>query len=165
MATSGPAFGAGRLFLADSRLLLLILNEARHRGLHRVFGTSREQANLLTFVVALAAADATAAGVRRLVPVGLGLSGANAAMGGIAAREAAFAIGGPGSREVPNFAALVALAMATGTALPALLRAIADLRAAERRVRLRRIDRYRAAIQASGLIGTGERGAESGGRP
>ena len=51
-------FGAGRLLLADSRLTFAVLNDARYRTLNGVFGVSREQANLLTFVLLVGAADA-----------------------------------------------------------------------------------------------------------
>jgi hypothetical protein len=61
MATTSPAspgprradFGAGQLFLADSRLAFHVLNYARRRALARAFGVTPAQANLLTFVLAL----------------------------------------------------------------------------------------------------------------
>jgi len=50
---AGPRvdFGAGQLFLADSRLAFAVLNHVRVRTLRRVFGISREDANLLTLVL------------------------------------------------------------------------------------------------------------------
>src|SRR5512133_3775250 len=51
-------FGAGRLFVSDTRLALGALNYARYETLRRVFGVSREEANLLTFVLALGGTDA-----------------------------------------------------------------------------------------------------------
>jgi hypothetical protein len=165
MAAPAPAFGTGRLFLADSRLLLMVLNEARHRGLHRAFGTSREQANLLTFVLALAAADAAGGGMRRVIPTSFGLSGENAAVGSFLIKEAAYAIGGPASREVPSFATLLAIAAAGGAALPAVRQAVASLRAAERRARAQRIARYRAATQAAATLASDLLGADRAGQP
>ena len=45
--------GAGRLFLADSRLAFGMVNYARYQALNRVFGVQREYANLFTFVLLL----------------------------------------------------------------------------------------------------------------
>jgi hypothetical protein len=55
METNAP-FGTSQLFLADSRLALIMLNHLRHQGLNRVFDTSREQANALPAVLLLGAA-------------------------------------------------------------------------------------------------------------
>ena len=145
MAANASAFGAGRLFLSNSRTLLLLLNHARHRTLHRVFGTSAEQDDLLTVVLALAALDATYAGVRRVVPASLRPSGTNAALGLLGIRETGFAVGGPGSRAIPGFAGLLAVALAGGAAVPAARRALGGARATEHRVRSQRLARYRGA--------------------
>ena len=135
-------FGAGRAFLGDSRLALWTLNEARYLTLKRVFGASREEANLLTFVLALTAANgAYAAGHRARAALP---SGADAAMGGFVMREAALGIAGPGARAVPWVGTLVGLAMLGGLAGPGLRRAVHEIRAAEHDLRTRRISVYRA---------------------
>jgi hypothetical protein len=142
-------FGTGRLFLADSRLALHALNYARYRSLERLFGVSREQANLVTFVVALAGADAAYATTRRIIRAPLGLTGGDVAMGGFAMRGAALGIAGPGVRVTPLFGTLVTLAVLGRIALPGVRRATRSVRSVEQRLRMRRIGRYSDARRAA----------------
>jgi hypothetical protein len=135
-------FGAGRLFLADSRMAFAIFNHVRVLALQRVFGVARPQANLLTAVLALAAADAAYESARRLAHAPFGLSGADAAMGGFALREAAMSVAGPGVRDAPLVGTLVAIAVLGSVGLPGVRRAVGRARAAEHRVRQSRISRY-----------------------
>src|SRR3954451_14748301 len=144
-----PSFRSGRLFLADSRLALALLNETRHRGLHRVFGVSREEENLLTFVLALSAASPGYEGIRRVLHAPLPISGRDAASGAILLREAAAGVAGPGAGAIPGFGALMALALVSTVALPGLRRAIHAAREAEHRAREHRIAIYLAEARAS----------------
>ena len=145
-ANPGSDVGAGRLFLADSRLALGALNYCRHQGLKRVFGVQREQANLLTLVLMVSAGPPMVAGLWRAVRAPLALAtGANAGVGAFAVREATRGVVGPGATEVPNAAALLALAIAGGVAIPQLRRALRGVRAAEHRVRQQRESMYRTA--------------------
>jgi hypothetical protein len=140
-ASGSSQFGAGRAFLADSRLVLAILNEARYQTLNRVFGASREQANLFTVVLALGAANgAHAAGQRARAAFP---SGADAAMGGFVMREAGLAMAGPGARAVPWVGTLVGLAMLGGLAGPGVRRVVHEIRAAEHNLRDKRVSSYR----------------------
>jgi hypothetical protein len=147
---SSASFGTGKLFISDSRLALAVLNQLRYQALSRVFGTSREQANVLTLVLLLGAADGTYEAVRRIPR--LHVSGSNATLGGLALREAALGIAGPSTRQVPGAGTLMALAILGGLAAPSLRRtaqrmrtAEQRLRDAEERVRHERIRRYVAA--------------------
>src|SRR5215208_4502483 len=106
METSA-SFGTPQLFLTDSRLVLTLLNHLRYEALNRVFGTSREQANALTFVLLLGAADSVYEAARRISGTRLRVS--DAGLGAIALREAALGVAGPGARAVPGFGALAAL--------------------------------------------------------
>ena len=142
METSAP-FGTPQLFLTDSRLAFTVLNHLRYEALNRVFGTSREQANALTAVLLLGAADSAYETARRIS--GMRLRGSDAGLGAIALREAALGVAGPGAREVPGFGALMAFAVLGGLAAPGLRRAAQRMRAAERRVRHQRIRRYTTA--------------------
>jgi hypothetical protein len=135
-----PPFGTPQLFLTDSRLALTVVNHLRHQALHRVFGTSPEQDNALTFVLMLGAASSayeTAQRIRGWHP-----SRWDAELGTVLAREAVVGIGGPGAQAIPGFAALVTFALVGGVALPRLRRAAHRLRVAEHRVRTARIARY-----------------------
>ena len=142
METS-PSFGTPQLFLGDSRLVLAVLNHLRYQALNRVFGTSREQANALTVVLLLGAADSAYEAARRIS--GMRLRVFDAGLGATALREAALAVAGPRARAVPGFGTLVALALLGGLAAPGLRRTVQRMRAAERRVRRERITRYAAA--------------------
>jgi hypothetical protein len=151
METSA-GFGTTQLFLADSRLALAVLNHLRYQALNRAFGVSRDQANVLTVVLLLGAADGAYEAARRISGLRLHVSGVDAALGTIALRDAALGVAGPGGREVPGFGALVVFAVLGGLAAPGLRRAVRRMRAAEQRVRAaeqrvrrERIRRYVAA--------------------
>jgi hypothetical protein len=147
-ASAESAFGAGRLFLADSRMAFLLLNHFRYLALRRFFGVSREQANALTFVLAVGAAGGAYEAGRRVVRAPLRVSGRDVAIGGFALGEAALGLAGPANRSTRGFAALVAFALVGGLAVPGLTRAAHRLRATEQRLRSRRIGRYVAAGRA-----------------
>jgi hypothetical protein len=142
-------FGAGRLFLADSRLAFGVVNYARYQALNRVFGVQREQANLFTFILVLSAGPPMVAGVWRAVRRPLAMAtGVNAGVGAFAVREATRGIAGAGASEVPHVEALLALAAVGGLAIPKLRRALGGVRAAEHRVRQQRESMYRTARRA-----------------
>jgi hypothetical protein len=150
-ANPRSGIGAGQLFLTDSRMALGFANYARHQALHRAFGVDREQANLLTFVLVLTAGAPTAAflGKAVLAPLAV-VTGVNAGVGAFALGQATRSIAGPGVREVPGAAALLALAIFGGLALPQVRRAARGLRQAESRVRRQRESMYDAARVAMG---------------
>jgi hypothetical protein len=127
-------FGTSRLFVADSRLALGVLNHLRHQALNRVFGVSRGQANLLTAVLLLGAADGTYEAARRATGM-LRISGPDAVLGAAALREAALGVAGPSTRAVPGAGTLLALAILGGLAAPSLRQAAHRMRAAEQRLR------------------------------
>ena len=136
-------FGTPQLFLTDSRMVFTVLNHLRYQALNRVFGTSREQANALTAVLLLGAADSAYETARRITGMRLGVS--DASLAAIAVREAALGVAGPSARAIPGFGRLLAFALLGGLAAPGLRRTAQRLRAAERRVRSERIRRYVAA--------------------
>ena len=140
--TAGGEFGTGRLILADSRLAFHVVNQLRHLALRRMFGVSREQANLLTFVLAAGAADAAYLAARHAVRAPLGLSGTDAALGGLVLRESALGLAGPASRGAPWFGTLLAFAVLRGVVRPGMRRAVGSARATEQRLRQQRISRY-----------------------
>jgi hypothetical protein len=137
----GPA--AARVFVSDVRLAAAVLNEMRRLTLRRVFGVSRAEADALTFVLALTAADATLRTARRAVRMTIPSRG-DAAIGGFLAREAALGIAGPAARKVPLAGTVLAAAMLGGAALPELRRAAHGLRTAEAHLRAQRMRVYAA---------------------
>jgi hypothetical protein len=139
---------AGLVFLGDVRLAAAAANHGRHYALRRVFGVTAAQENLLTFVLALAAAESALAAARRAVHAPFGMSRSDAAMGGVLAREAVFGIAGPGARNVPLAGALLTFAM-LGALTPGVRRALHGIAAAEHRVRERRMSVYAATRRAA----------------
>jgi len=149
---ASAGFGTSQLFLADSRLVLAVLNHLRYQALNRAFGVSREQANVVTAVLLLGAADGAYEAGRRITGMRLRVSGTDAALGAIALRDASLGLAGPSVRAIPGFGMLVAFGILGGFAAPALRRTAhrmrageQRLRAAEERVRRERIRRYAAA--------------------
>ena len=142
---ASAGFGTHQLFLTDSRLVLAVLNHLRYQALNRAFGVSREQANVVTAVLLLGAADGAYEATRRITGVRPPVSRGDAVVGAIALRDAALGIAGPSARAVPGFGALVALGILGGIAAPGLRRTTQSMRAAEQRVRRERIRRYTAA--------------------
>jgi hypothetical protein len=147
---SSAGFGTSKLFLTDVRLALGVTNQLRHQALHRVFGTSREQANVLTAILLLSAAEGTYEAARRIG--GMRISGTSAAFGAVALRDAALGVAGPGVRQLPGGGTLLAVAILGGLAAPSVRQAAQRMRAAEQRlrdveqrVRTERIRRYVAA--------------------
>jgi hypothetical protein len=150
-APHAGAPGAGQVFLGDVRLAGAALNQGRYLALNRAFGVSRAEAKLLTFVLALAAADAAFVATRRVVHGPFPLSGSDATIGGVLVHEAALGVAGPGARKVPLAGTLLTVAMLGGL-VPGLRRAVHGVRAAELRVRRRRMSIY-AARRAAGERG------------
>jgi hypothetical protein len=90
------------LFAEDVRVAMLLLNDARYRVLERTLGTTREQANLVTFVAAAVVVDAAQRQKSRVppprapAPANIALSAAmtGSVLSGIAGTSG---LGGPGS--------------------------------------------------------------------
>ncbi len=158
---TGAGFGKSELFLTDSRLVLGVLNHLRYQALNRAFGVSREQANVVTAILLLGAADGAYEAARRIAGFRPDVSRTDAALGAIAVRDASLGLAGPSVRAVPGFAALVAFAIAGGFVAPALRRSVHRLRAAElrlrgfeERIRRERIRRYTDARERVGASAT-----------
>jgi hypothetical protein len=145
MESTPPAFGTSQLFLSDARLYLGILNHLRYDALRWAFGVNREQANVVTFLLVVGAAEGVYEGAKRIPMMRLPISGVDAAIGGIALRDGLLGAAGPAGREIPGFATLAALAALGGIVAPRIRRASARARAAEHRIRAERIRRYEVA--------------------
>jgi hypothetical protein len=143
-----PRFGPGRLFLADARLALAVLNRARYMALARTLGVSREQADVVTFVLVLTAAD-IAHDVAKRLPRVRRPSPESTALGMLGISSAVHGVAGPASRDIPHFKPLLAFAMIGGLAAPS-IRAFQRARASEQRLRTERIRRYVEAQRARG---------------
>jgi hypothetical protein len=149
MTAPGSESRAARVFLYDARMVIALANHARYLALNRVFGVSRDQANLLTAVFLIGSAEATYAAAQRAFHSPF--EARDASLGALALQEAALALGGPDSRKVRGFAPLVALALVGGVALPSVRRAAHGARMAEHRLRERRMRMFEAMREASPL--------------
>src|SRR3954468_15987603 len=141
--------GAARAFIGDARLAATAANHVRRLALRRMFGASPAEANALTFVLALTAADASLRTARRVTRLAVP-SRSDAAIGGFLLRDAALGVAGPAARDFRFVGSLLAAAMLAAVPLPGLRRAGVGLRDAERRVREQRIRAYAAAGRAAG---------------
>ena len=137
--------GFARLFFGDAAIVLLLLNNVRHRMVARVFGVSREDSNLVTVVAigsAAVATHVTATRVRRSIQRHPSLP--DTAIGAAVLRGTALGIAGEPSRAVPAFGGLVALALLGRSSRPRAARSIPDHAGVGSR-------RRNGAVQAAGL--------------
>jgi hypothetical protein len=124
--------GFARLFFGDAAIVVLLLNDVRHRTLARIFGTSRDDSNLVTVLALGSAAVAVHGTAARLRTIARHPSGTDSAMGAAVLREAALGMAGAPSRAVPAAGALVALALVGRSARPALHGAVRTTRGSVR---------------------------------
>ena len=146
-AAATPTVSAERAFLYDVRLVLAVLNEARYPLMRRVFGVSRDQVNILTFVLAITVIATTYDAVVRFLRDPWPLDSTETAMAAAVVREAGFGIAGPKVRQTHVFGAVIALAAMKSLALPGLRRALHSAHVAEQRVGEQRKRIYGAAVE------------------
>lgn len=120
--------GFARLFFGDAAIVLLLLNDARHRIVARVFGTSRDDSNLVTALALGSAAVAVHGTAARLRTLPRHPSGTDSAIGAAVLREAALGIAGAPTRAVPAAGALVTLALVGRSSRPVLRGALRTTR-------------------------------------
>jgi hypothetical protein len=126
--------GFARAFFGDAAIVLLVLNDIRHRIVTRVFGVSRDDSNLVTVLAvgsAAVAVHSTAARVRRIRRYP---SLPDTAMGAAVLRQTALGIAGEPSRAVPFAGALVAFALVGRSSRPMLRGTFRTTRGSARRV-------------------------------
>jgi hypothetical protein len=107
------------LLLSDLRVAYLLLNELRYRSVGRVFGLSRDQANVLTAVILLMLAQAVHDNTVRL----LGAPGAPSAHGTLLSAAgvsgALSSVAGAPASAVPGAGALLGIAVLGAAMVPA----------------------------------------------
>lgn len=122
-------FGDSRLLVSDLRVGFLLLNNVRLRAIARLFGVGPEQANLLTFVIALWLAQGAQLQVKRLSkPPPLPSAGDGLLVGG-SVQELVGWLAGPPTRDTPVLGVLLTLAVVCGTAGPVALKSVRAARA------------------------------------
>jgi hypothetical protein len=124
--------GFARLFFGDAAIVFLLLNNVRHRMVARVFGTSRDDSNLVTVLALGSAAVAVHGTAARLRTIPRHPSGTDSVIGAAVLREAALGIAGAPTRAVPAAGALVALALVGRSSRPVLRGALRTTRGSVR---------------------------------
>lgn len=122
MERDGPG---ARLLLTDLQVLFLLLNEARHRTLGRVFGSSREESNLVTWVLLGMVLVSTHAKVQTLKEPPSREALTNLGLATAVAGELLGELAGPAANDTPLFGELMLLA-ALGTLARPAVRAVRD---------------------------------------
>jgi hypothetical protein len=109
-------YGGARLLLSDSKIGLLLCDEARCRALGRVFGLPREHANLATLVALLTLAQGAQNAIQRLTVSGSRPTTRDGVLGVVVARELLAGVAGPSSRDTPLLGTLITIAFLGGAA-------------------------------------------------
>jgi hypothetical protein len=124
--------GFARLFFGDAAIVFLLLNDARHRTVARVFGTSRGDSNVVTVLALGSAAVAVHGAAARLRTIPRHPSGADSALGAAVLREATLGIAGAPARAVPAAGALLGLALVGRSSRPLVRRVVRTTRGSVR---------------------------------
>ena len=128
-----------RLLFSDIRVACLLLNEARHRTIERLFGVSRDQSNIVTLIAVGVLAEAAHDKAEHVLRGPGGPTRTDAALGSAALKGVVHGIAGPSS---DTFGILVAIALLGGLSGPALGRSLHGIRALSHRTRLSFNHRY-----------------------
>jgi hypothetical protein len=126
--------GFARLFFGDAAIVVMLLNDVRHRTVTRVFGVSRDDSNLVTVLAIGSAAVAVQGTAARVRALPRHPSGSDSMIGAAVMREAALGIAGAPSRAVPAAGALLALALVGRSSRPLLHGALRTTRQSVRGV-------------------------------
>jgi len=122
-----------RLFISDLEVAYHLLTEARYRTLERLFGVSRDQANLLTVVALLTLAESMRRSAERVSNV-QGPSRADTMLGAAVLREAVYGVGGVTADQTRMFGVLVAIAVVARLSAPAVRSAVHNVRTGSQRL-------------------------------
>jgi hypothetical protein len=134
MASGDKSPGPGSLLVGDARLVVLLLNAARHGIVARLFGVARKDSNVVTVIAIASLAGALSAGAARVRSVRVRPSLADTAIGAAVMKETAHGIAGDWSRKTPYFSALIALVVLEKSFGPAVRGSIRGVRGSFRGV-------------------------------
>jgi hypothetical protein len=121
--------GGGRALARDARVMFAFINEARYRALASVFGASREQANMATFVAALVLAHEIHERSRRIAaPLAPTLP--DEMLGTAVVRELLGITAGPAVRDSPQLSNLLLAAIVATAGAPLVVKTLRGMRKA-----------------------------------
>jgi hypothetical protein len=134
-ATENGYFSGARLLATDARVTLLLLREIRGRACERLFGVSREDSALVTFVALATLAHAVRNNVHEAMTGPWAPTRSDAVIGMGALKEGVHWIAGDWSREVPVLPALILASVIGHHLRPWLGLSLHDVRAVSHRIR------------------------------
>jgi hypothetical protein len=149
MPAHGDQPSGVRLLRTDIRGAFLLLNEARHRTMERVFGVSRAQSNLVTAIALAVTAETARDRAARFMRGPGGPTRADAILGGGLLKELVHGIAGLSSRDTPLFGTLVAIGVLAALRRVILGRPVRAFRAGSHRARLMFNRRYGHLVRPS----------------
>lgn len=113
----GGYFSGARLLVSDTRLIFLLLNEARYHAIKRLFGTPREDSALVT-IIALAMVSAAVSSKAAELVKGPNPSLAGALLGAGVVNESVRGIAGVAPGDSVLFSTLIAMALVGAAVRP-----------------------------------------------
>jgi hypothetical protein len=135
VATGGWFSGAEQL-TSDTRIMLLLLRDARNRACARLFGVSEQDAGLVTIIaLALLAQAANRKAHKVLKPI-RAIRRSDAWLGEGMLNEGLYRIAGESAREAPFIGSLILASVLLHRLRPVLRVSFHDLRVAAHRLRL-----------------------------
>jgi hypothetical protein len=126
--------GGARVLAADLRFVFIVLNQARYRLLAQLFGTSKDQADLLTLVAALLLVEVMRKRWQRLMSGPIVPSSGDAMLGLASVRELLYRVAGPSLRDTPQLGTLLTVAFLGRAIGPTMVRSIRVIRGGSQRV-------------------------------
>lgn len=122
--------GGARLLAGDARVAFVLVNEARYRAMANVFGATRDQANLATFIAGLVLAHEIHEWWRRLMSGPEFPTVPDDVLGVAVVRELLSRAAGPGVSDSPELSNLLLAAFVAAGGAPVVIRAMKGLRKA-----------------------------------
>jgi len=131
-----------KLLVADTRMTIMLLNEARRRTMERVFGVPKDQSGLLTIIALAAAVEALRTRTNQARSAAKPPSASDSLLGVALVRESMQGIAGVQSRDLPLGSSLIALGMLGGALHPAVRASVRRLASASHKARAEFGHRY-----------------------
>ena len=139
-----------RLLVSDVRVALLLVDEARHRVVERLFGVSREQSWQVTLIALVLLASTAHDKSDQLLKGPGGPTRSDVVLGAAGLRELLTWISGQSSRDTPLVGTLVMVALVGALVRPGVSRAAHGIRTSSHRARLSFKHRYGHLLPATG---------------
>ncbi len=139
-----------RLLVSDVRVALLLVDEARHRVVKRLFGVSRDQSWPVTLIAVALVAHAAHEKSDQMLRGPGGPTRSDVVLGAAGLRELITWLSGQSSRDTPLVGTLVMVALLGALVRPGVSRAAHGIRTSSHRARLSFKHRYGHLLPATG---------------